>query len=53
LLLALKWANRRLVERGVCFVQFFNGAYASGDRINWNGHFKLKERYDVHGSILD
>lgn len=44
---------RRLVERGVRFVQVFNGAYASGGRINWDGHSKLKEQYDVHGEILD
>lgn len=44
---------RRLVERGVRFVQLFNGAYASGGRINWDGHSKLKEQYDVHGPILD
>ncbi|NNE92807.1 MAG: DUF1501 domain-containing protein [Verrucomicrobiales bacterium] len=44
---------RRLVERGVRFVQLFNGAYASGGRINWDGHSKLKEQYDVHGEILD
>lgn len=44
---------RRLVERGVRFVQIFNGAYASGGRINWDGHSKLKEQYDVHAEILD
>ena len=44
---------RRLVERGVRFVQLFNGAYASGGRLNWDGHSKLKEQYDVHGEILD
>ncbi|WP_146536864.1 DUF1501 domain-containing protein [Rubripirellula reticaptiva] len=44
---------RRLVENGVRFVQIFNGAYASGGRINWDGHSKLKEQYDVHGEILD
>lgn len=44
---------RRLVERGVRFVQLFNGAYASGGQINWDGHSKLKEQYDVHGEILD
>ena len=44
---------RRLIERGVRFVQLFNGAYASGGRINWDGHSKLKEQYDVHGPILD
>ncbi len=44
---------RRLVERGVRFVQLFNGAYASGGRINWDGHSRLKEQYDIHGEILD
>ena len=45
---------RRLVERGVRFVQLFNGAYAMGEGIgNWDGHKKLKEQYDVHGPILD
>ena len=44
---------RRLIEKGVRFVQIFNGAYASGGRINWDGHSKLKEQYDVHGEILD
>ena len=44
---------RRLIESGVRFVQLFNGAYASGGRINWDGHSKLKEQYDVHGEILD
>ena len=44
---------RRLIEQGVRFVQVFNGAYASGGRINWDGHSKLKEQYDVHGEILD
>lgn len=44
---------RRLIENGVRFVQIFNGAYASGGRINWDGHSKLKEQYDVHGQILD
>ena len=44
---------RRLIERGVRFVQVFNGAYASEGRLNWDGHSKLKEQYDVHGVILD
>ena len=44
---------RRLVERGVRFVQLFNGAYASGGRLNWDGHNKLKEQYDHHAMILD
>jgi hypothetical protein len=45
---------RRLLERGVRFVQLFNGAYAMGEGIgNWDGHRMLKTQYDVHGPILD
>lgn len=44
---------RRLLEEGVRFVQIFNGAFASGGRLNWDGHSKLKEQYDIHGEILD
>jgi hypothetical protein len=44
---------RRLVEKGVRFVQLFNGAYASGGELNWDGHNKLKEQYDKHAAILD
>lgn len=46
--------GRRLIERGVRFVQLFNGAYAMGEgKGNWDGHKTLKEQYDVHGPILD
>lgn len=46
--------GRRLIERGVRFVQLFNGAYAMGEgKGNWDGHKALKEQYDVHGPILD
>ncbi len=45
---------RRLLERGVRFVQLFSGAYAMGEGVgNWDGHKMLKEQYDVHGPILD
>jgi hypothetical protein len=44
---------RRLIERGVRFVQLFNGAYASAGKLNWDGHSDLKSQYDVHASILD
>lgn len=44
---------RRLLERGVRFVQLFNGAYASGGELNWDGHSKLKEQYDKHALIFD
>jgi uncharacterized protein (DUF1501 family) len=45
--------SRRLIESGVRFVQLFNGAYASGGVLNWDGHQKLKEQYDVHAEIMD
>lgn len=44
---------RRLVENGVRFVQLFNGAYASGGKLNWDGHRELKKQYDDHGRIMD
>lgn len=44
---------RRLIEKGVRFVQLFNGAYASGGELNWDGHNKLKSQYDKHAAILD
>jgi hypothetical protein len=45
---------RRLLERGVRFVQLFNGAYAMGEGVgNWDGHKMLRQQYDVHGAILD
>lgn len=45
---------RRLIERGVRFVQLFNGAYAMGEGVgNWDGHRYLKRQYDIHGPILD
>lgn len=44
---------RRLIEKGVRFVQLFNGAYASAGRLNWDGHQKLREQYDIHGEIMD
>ncbi len=45
---------RRLLERGVRFVQIFNGAYAMGEGVgNWDGHRQLKIDYDRHGPILD
>ncbi len=45
---------RRLLERGVRFVQLFNGAFAMGEGVgNWDGHKQLKSDYDRHGPILD
>src|SRR4030095_15077284 len=45
---------RRLVERGVRFVQLFNGSYAMGEGVgNWDGHKTLKSQYEVHAAILE
>jgi len=45
---------RRLLERGVRFVQLFNGAYAMGEGVgNWDGHRTLQAQYEIHGPILD
>jgi len=46
---------RRLLERGVRFVELFSGAYQNGGEgvANWDSHRRLKEQYDVHGPALD
>ena len=46
---------RRLIEKGVRFVQLFNGAYQTGGEgvSNWDGHKKIKEQYSIHGPVLD
>jgi hypothetical protein len=46
---------RRLIERGVRFVQLFNGAYQTGGEgaSNWDGHKDLFNQYSVHGPVLD
>jgi hypothetical protein len=46
---------RRLIEKGVRFVQLFNGAYQTGGEgvSNWDGHKELREQYSVHGPVLD
>ncbi|MCP4095913.1 MAG: DUF1501 domain-containing protein [Planctomycetaceae bacterium] len=46
---------RRLVEKGVRFVQLFNGAYQTGGEgtSNWDGHKFLEKQYAIHGQILD
>jgi len=46
---------RRLVERGVRFVQLFNGSYQTGGEgvSNWDGHKDLYNQYCVHGPVLD
>lgn len=46
---------RRLIEKGVRFVQVFNGAYQTGGEgvSNWDGHKMLHEQYSKHGPVLD
>lgn len=46
---------RRLVEKGVRFVQMFNGAYQTGGEgvSNWDGHKALQQQYSKHGPVLD
>jgi hypothetical protein len=46
---------RRLVEKGVRFVQLFNGAYQTGGEgvSNWDGHKTLQEQYVKHGEVMD
>ena len=46
---------RRLIEKGVRFVQVFNGAYQTGGEgvSNWDGHKDLLNQYSVHGPVLD
>ncbi|MFP6886328.1 MAG: DUF1501 domain-containing protein [Opitutales bacterium] len=46
---------RRLIEKGVRFVQLFNGAYQTGGEgvSNWDGHKHLKNQYSKHGPVLD
>ena len=45
---------RRLLERGVRFVQLFNGSYAMGEGVgNWDGHKTIREQYSVHAPIFD
>jgi len=46
---------RRLVEKGVRFVQLFNGAYQTGGEgvSNWDGHKDIFKQYSLHGPVLD
>jgi hypothetical protein len=46
---------RRLLERGVRFVQLYCGACASAvdGLLNWDAHKTLKADYERHGAVLD
>jgi hypothetical protein len=47
--------GRRKIEKGVRFVQVFNGAYQTGGEgvSNWDGHKSLAPQYAKHGPVLD
>jgi hypothetical protein len=44
---------RRLLERGVRFVQIFNGSSFGSPRINWDGHENVKENHDAQAATMD
>jgi hypothetical protein len=44
---------RRLLERGVRFVQIFNGGAFGSPRINWDGHENLRENHDTQAATMD
>lgn len=44
---------RRLLERGVRFVQIFNGGAFGSPRINWDGHENVKENHEVQAATMD
>jgi hypothetical protein len=45
---------RRLLERGVRFIQVYNGAALGGNpRINWDAHEDIKSNHDAQAVLLD
>ena len=44
---------RRLLERGVRFVQILNGGSFGSPRINWDGHEGIKENHDAQAATMD
>jgi len=44
---------RRLLERGVRFVQMFNGGAFGSPRINWDGHENMRENHDAQAATMD
>jgi Protein of unknown function (DUF1501) len=44
---------RRLLERGVRFVQIFNGGAFGSPRINWDGHENMKENHEAQAATMD
>ena len=44
---------RRLLERGVRFVQILNGGAFGSPRINWDGHENVKDNHDTQAATMD
>jgi hypothetical protein len=44
---------RRLIERGVRFVQVINGGAFGSPRINWDAHEDLKDNHDKQAAVFD
>jgi hypothetical protein len=44
---------RRLLERGVRFVQILNGGSFGSPRINWDGHENVRENHDAQALTMD
>jgi hypothetical protein len=44
---------RRLLERGVRFVQLFNGGAFGSPRINWDGHENMRQNHDAQAATMD
>lgn len=44
---------RRLCERGVRFVQLFNGGQFGSPRINWDGHENIVENHRTQARVMD
>jgi len=44
---------RRLLERGVRFVQLINGGAFGAPRINWDAHEDVKQNHDAQAAVFD
>lgn len=44
---------RRLLERGVRFVQLYNGGALGSPRINWDAHEDVRSNHQTQGELLD
>jgi hypothetical protein len=44
---------RRMVERGVRFVQLFHGGAFGSPRVNWDGHEDVKDNHTKQAAIMD